>query len=67
MAETWWGLCVRLTSMVCCFLYTVTVSANVVLEDTVERIFVGNKYCEKSLGIFIIRGENVVMLSEIVR
>eukprot|EP01127_Copromyxa_protea_P005316 TRINITY_DN15260_c0_g1_i1.p1 TRINITY_DN15260_c0_g1~~TRINITY_DN15260_c0_g1_i1.p1 ORF type:complete len:132 (+),score=25.53 TRINITY_DN15260_c0_g1_i1:41-436(+) len=39
--------------------------ANVVLEDTVERIFVGNKYCEKHLGVFIIRGENVELLSEI--
>jgi len=39
--------------------------ANVVLEQTVERTFVGNKYCEKALGVFIIRGENVVLLSEI--
>lgn len=45
---------------------SLTVAANIVLEDTVERIFVGNKYCEKPLGIFIIRGENVVLLSEIV-
>jgi U6 snRNA-associated Sm-like protein LSm1 len=42
------------------------IKANIVLEDTVERIFVGNKYCEKPLGIFIIRGENVELLSEIV-
>lgn len=45
---------------------SLTVAANIVLEETVERIFVGNKYCEKPLGIFIIRGENVVLLSEIV-
>jgi len=41
--------------------------ANIVLEKTVERIFVGNKYAEKSLGIFVIRGENVVLLGELVR
>jgi len=39
--------------------------ANVVLEDTVERVFVGNKFCQKPLGVFIIRGENVVLISEI--
>jgi len=39
--------------------------ANVVLENTIERIFVGNKYCERSLGSFVIRGENVVLLGEI--
>jgi small nuclear ribonucleoprotein (snRNP)-like protein len=41
--------------------------ANIVLEQTVERIFVGNKYGEKPLGIFLIRGENVVILGEVVR
>jgi U6 snRNA-associated Sm-like protein LSm1 len=41
--------------------------ANIVLEQTVERIFIGNKYGEKSLGIFLIRGENVVILGEVVR
>eukprot|EP01125_Pyxidicula_operculata_P015370 TRINITY_DN5207_c0_g1_i1.p1 TRINITY_DN5207_c0_g1~~TRINITY_DN5207_c0_g1_i1.p1 ORF type:complete len:137 (+),score=31.07 TRINITY_DN5207_c0_g1_i1:42-452(+) len=39
--------------------------ANVVLEDSIERTFVGNKYCEKHLGLFVIRGENVLLLGEI--
>uniref|UniRef100_A0A6B2LQE1 U6 snRNA-associated Sm-like protein LSm1 n=1 Tax=Arcella intermedia TaxID=1963864 RepID=A0A6B2LQE1_9EUKA len=39
--------------------------ANIVLENTIERIFVGQQYCEKSLGSYVIRGENVVLLGEI--
>jgi len=39
--------------------------ANMVFEDVIERIFVDNKYCEKKLGTFIIRGENIVILGEI--
>jgi len=39
--------------------------ANVVLENTVERIFVDNEYCERPLGLFVIRGENVTLLGEI--
>ena len=40
--------------------------ANLVLEDTVERIYVGNTFAEKWCGLFLIRGENVVLLGEIV-
>lgn len=40
--------------------------ANFVVEDCVERIFVGNKYTEKPLGSFIVRGENVILLGEMV-
>jgi len=39
--------------------------ANLVLEDTIERIHVGKKYGDLQRGIFIIRGENVVLLGEI--
>jgi len=39
--------------------------ANLVLEDTVERIYHGSEFAEKWLGIFLIRGENVVLLGEI--
>ena len=46
-----------------CFLCT----ANLVLQDTIERIHVGDKYGDIRRGIFLIRGENVVMLGEIVR
>lgn len=39
--------------------------ANIVLQKTVERIWVGNKYAEKPLGVFLIRGENVVLVGEV--
>ncbi|KAA1468205.1 Sm-like ribonucleo protein [Dentipellis sp. KUC8613] len=39
--------------------------ANLVLEDTVERIYSGNAFAEKWCGLFLIRGENVVLLGEI--
>jgi hypothetical protein len=38
-----------------------------VLEDTVERIYHGNAFAEAWVGLFLIRGENVVLLGEIVR
>jgi len=41
--------------------------ANLVLEDTVERIHHGNAVAENWQGLFLIRGENVVLLGEIVR
>ncbi|ETW87253.1 hypothetical protein HETIRDRAFT_378076 [Heterobasidion irregulare TC 32-1] len=39
--------------------------ANLVLEDTVERIYHGNAVAERRAGLFLIRGENVVLLGEI--
>ena len=41
--------------------------ANLVLEDTVERIYHQNVFAERKQGLFLIRGENVVLLGEIVR
>ncbi|KAJ7254068.1 hypothetical protein B0H12DRAFT_1115791 [Mycena haematopus] len=41
--------------------------ANLVLEDTVERIYHGNAFAENFHGLFLIRGENVVLLGEIAR
>ena len=41
--------------------------ANLVLEDTVERIYHGNAFAEHWHGLFLIRGENVVLLGEIAR
>jgi U6 snRNA-associated Sm-like protein LSm1 len=35
------------------------------LQKTVERIWVGNKFAEKPLGVFLIRGENVVLVGEV--
>ena len=40
--------------------------ANLVLHRTIERIHVGKKYGDIPRGIFIVRGENVVLLGEIV-
>ncbi|TRM66137.1 hypothetical protein BD626DRAFT_486828 [Schizophyllum amplum] len=39
--------------------------ANLVLEDTYELIYHGNLCAEKHVGLFLIRGENVVLLGEI--
>eukprot|EP00730_Choanoeca_flexa_P014701 TRINITY_DN6525_c0_g1_i2.p1 TRINITY_DN6525_c0_g1~~TRINITY_DN6525_c0_g1_i2.p1 ORF type:complete len:113 (+),score=18.72 TRINITY_DN6525_c0_g1_i2:2-340(+) len=38
---------------------------NLVLQDTIERIYVGNEYGDIERGIYIIRGENVVLLGEL--
>uniref|UniRef100_A0A8C5L9F4 U6 snRNA-associated Sm-like protein LSm1 n=1 Tax=Jaculus jaculus TaxID=51337 RepID=A0A8C5L9F4_JACJA len=42
-----------------------TLFANLVLHQTVERIHVGKKYGDIPRGIFVVRGENVVLLGEI--
>lgn len=39
--------------------------ANLVLETASERIIVGNLYAEKPLGLYVVRGENVVLLGEV--
>ena len=36
------------------------------LDECVERIYVKDMYGEIPLGVFIIRGENVVLLGELV-
>ena len=41
-------------------------TANLVLQDTIERIFVQDLYADISRGIFLVRGENVLLLGEIV-
>ncbi|RZF47426.1 hypothetical protein LSTR_LSTR007353 [Laodelphax striatellus] len=47
------------------YLRSVDQFANLVLHDTIERIHVGREYGDIPRGIFIIRGENVVLLGEI--
>lgn len=42
-------------------------TANLVLQDTIERIFVHEVYADVIRGIFLVRGENVLLLGEIVR
>lgn len=39
--------------------------ANLVFQDTVERIFVGSSFTDVPKGMCLIRGENVVMLGEV--
>lgn len=39
--------------------------ANLVLTSAIERIHVGKKYGDIPRGVFIVRGENVVLLGEI--
>ncbi|KAK4635310.1 U6 snRNA-associated Sm-like protein LSm1 [Fulvia fulva] len=38
---------------------------NLVLQDTVERLFVQNFYADIERGLFLVRGENVLLLGEI--
>ncbi|MCJ1329393.1 SM-like, degradation of cytoplasmic mRNAs and positively regulates transcription initiation [Thelotrema lepadinum] len=38
---------------------------NLVLQDTIERIFVADVYADIPRGIYLVRGENVLMLGEI--
>ena len=44
----------------------VSLAANLVLHRTIERIHVEKKYGDIPRGIFVVRGENVVLLGEIV-
>ena len=46
---------------------SIACTANLVLQDTVERIFVQEVYADIIRGIFLVRGENVLLLGEIVR
>ncbi|KAF6765951.1 hypothetical protein DFP72DRAFT_865185, partial [Ephemerocybe angulata] len=41
--------------------------ANLVLENTYERIYHQGLFAERHHGLFLIRGENVVLMGEIVR
>ncbi|PPR89896.1 hypothetical protein GOBAR_AA30788 [Gossypium barbadense] len=41
------------------------VSANAVLEGACERVIVGDLYCDIPLGLYVIRGENVVLIGEL--
>lgn len=45
----------------------VWLAANVVLEGALERIIVGELFCDLPLGLYIIRGENVVLIGELVK
>ena len=49
--------------MFICCQYT----ANAVLEGACERVIVGEQYCDIPLGLYVIRGENVVLIGELVK
>lgn len=39
--------------------------ANLVLDGAIERIIVGENYCDCPLGLQLVRGENVVLMGEV--
>ena len=39
--------------------------SNMVLEDSFERVIVGKKYSDIPLGLYIVRGDNMVLCGEI--
>jgi len=47
------------------YLRSVDQFANLVLQNTVERIHVDSMYGDIPRGMFVIRGENVVLLGEV--
>ena len=65
--------CVRTTSSVCAAFCgsggsrLKTRLANLVIDMTVERTHLGRYYADKPVGVMVIRGENVVLMGEIVR
>lgn len=42
-----------------------TYAANLVLQDAIERIFLGHRFGDVPKGTYIVRGENVVLMGEI--
>jgi U6 snRNA-associated Sm-like protein LSm1 len=40
--------------------------ANLVLEHALERVIVGKRFADVPLGLYVIRGENTVLLGQIV-
>ncbi|MBA0693945.1 hypothetical protein Goari_004281 [Gossypium aridum] len=46
-------------------MYPSIFTANVILEGACERVIVGDLYCDIPLGLYVIRGENVVLIGEL--
>lgn len=46
--------------------HALNTTANAVLEGACERVIVGEQYCDIPLGLYVIRGENVVLIGELV-
>ncbi|PPS16948.1 hypothetical protein GOBAR_AA03638 [Gossypium barbadense] len=51
--------------IIICDVYPSIFTANVVLEGACERVIVGDLYCDIPLGLYVIRGENVVIIGEL--
>ena len=47
------------------YLRSIDQYANLLLSGTIERIHIGNKYGDIPRGVFIVRGENVVLIGEV--
>ena len=47
-------------------LWIIILLANIVLENTTERLFVGNVYGDIPLGLFVVRGDNIVLIGDMV-
>ncbi|XP_018912560.1 U6 snRNA-associated Sm-like protein LSm1 isoform X2 [Bemisia tabaci] len=47
------------------YLRSIDQFGNLALHQTIERIYVGSKYGDIPRGIFIVRGENAVLLGEL--
>ena len=39
--------------------------SNIVLEDSSERLVFGKKYVDMPLGLFVVRGDNLILCGEI--
>lgn len=53
--------CERLVSCLLC-----SYLANILLQNTIERIHVGQQFGDIPRGIFLVRGENMVLCGELV-
>lgn len=42
-------------------------TASVVVEGACEQVIVGDLYCDVPLGLYVIRGDNIVLVGELVR
>lgn len=38
---------------------------NLIVEDTCERVLLKGKYCDVPLGLYIVRGDTIVLVGEI--
>lgn len=43
-----------------------TRAGNLVMQETTERVFTGTLYADVLRGIYLVRGENVMLMGEIV-